>query len=31
MELERVANLLGGMRILRRAIWEPLDAHEMLL
>jgi putative toxin-antitoxin system antitoxin component (TIGR02293 family) len=31
MELERVADLLGGTRILRRAIRDPLDAHEMLL
>lgn len=31
MELERVANLLGGPRILRRALRNSLDAHEMLL
>lgn len=30
-ELERVANLLGGAKILRRSITSPLDAHELLL
>ncbi len=30
-ELERVADLLGGARILRRPVRTPLDAHEMLL
>lgn len=29
-ELERVTDLLGGARILRRVIRNPLDAHEML-
>jgi putative toxin-antitoxin system antitoxin component (TIGR02293 family) len=31
MELERVANLLGGPRILRHPIRNSLDAHEILL
>ncbi len=31
MELERVASLLGGTRILRRKLRNSLDAHEMLL
>jgi putative toxin-antitoxin system antitoxin component (TIGR02293 family) len=31
VEVERVAGLLGGARILRRKIKNPLDAHEMLL
>ncbi len=31
MELERVANLLGGAEVLQRPIRNPLDAHEMLL
>jgi putative toxin-antitoxin system antitoxin component (TIGR02293 family) len=31
MELQRVADLLGGARILRRQLRNPLDAHEMLL
>lgn len=30
-ELQRVASLLGGRRILRRSLRSPLDAHEMLL
>src|SRR5215212_3520591 len=30
-QLERVAELLGGSRILRRRLSSPLDAHEMLL
>lgn len=30
-ELQRVAALLGGKRILRRQLRGPLDAHEMLL
>jgi putative toxin-antitoxin system antitoxin component (TIGR02293 family) len=30
-ELQRVADLLGGARILRRKLSNPLDAHEMLL
>ena len=29
--LQRVAALLGGARILRRTLKNPLDAHEMLL
>ena len=31
MELERIAALLGGRRVLRRVPRNPLDAHEMLL
>ena len=31
LELQRVANLLGGARILRHSLKNPLDAHEMLL
>lgn len=31
LDVERVAMLLGGSRILRRRIRSPLDAHEMLL
>jgi putative toxin-antitoxin system antitoxin component (TIGR02293 family) len=31
VELQRVADLLGGTRILRRPLRNPLDAHEMLL
>lgn len=31
MDLERVANLLGGRRVLRRKLRSALDAHEMLL
>lgn len=31
VELQRVADLLGGPRILRRKLRNPLDAHEMLL
>lgn len=31
LELERVANLLGGAPILRRSIRSPLDAHELIL
>jgi putative toxin-antitoxin system antitoxin component (TIGR02293 family) len=31
IELERVASLLGGTRILRRELRSALDAHEMLL
>jgi len=31
VELQRVADLLGGARILRRKLRNPLDAHEMLL
>ncbi|WP_245257385.1 type II RES/Xre toxin-antitoxin system antitoxin [Methylocapsa acidiphila] len=31
VELQRVADLLGGSRILRRKLKNPLDAHEMLL
>jgi putative toxin-antitoxin system antitoxin component (TIGR02293 family) len=30
-ELQRVAELLGGSRVLRRPVKSPLDAHEMLL
>jgi len=30
-QLARVAELLGGSRILRRRLTSPLDAHEMLL
>lgn len=30
-ELQRVAALLGGTRILGRSLEDPLDAHEMLL
>lgn len=30
-ELQRVADLLGGTKILRRPLRNPLDAHEMLL
>jgi putative toxin-antitoxin system antitoxin component (TIGR02293 family) len=30
IELERVANLLGGARVLRHPLRTPLDAHEML-
>ena len=30
-ELRRVAELLGGKRVLRRTLRNPLDAHEMLL
>ena len=30
-QLERVAQLLGGPRILQRELRNPLDAHEMLL
>ena len=30
-ELQRVAELLGGPRVLRHALNNPLDAHEMLL
>jgi putative toxin-antitoxin system antitoxin component (TIGR02293 family) len=30
-ELQRVANLLGGSRVLRRRLSNSLDAHEMLL
>ncbi len=29
--LERVADLLGGTRVLQRHLKDPLDAHEMLL
>ena len=29
--LERVADLLGGTRVLQRNLKDPLDAHEMLL
>lgn len=31
MELQRIANLLGGPRILRHRLTNPLDAHELLL
>jgi len=31
MELQRVANLLGGARVLRLRLRTPLDAHELLL
>lgn len=31
MELERVARLLGGTQVLRRALQSPLDAHDMIL
>jgi uncharacterized protein (DUF2384 family) len=31
VELQRVADLLGGSKILRRKLRNPLDAHEMLL
>ena len=31
VELQRVVDLLGGTRILRRPLRNPLDAHEMLL
>ena len=31
VEVQRVADLLGGKRILGRAINHPLDAHELLL
>lgn len=31
LEIERVVNLLGGPRILRRPVRNPLDAHEILL
>lgn len=31
LDLERVANLLGGVRILRHPLRNPLDAHELLL
>jgi putative toxin-antitoxin system antitoxin component (TIGR02293 family) len=31
MELERVTKLLGGDRVLRRALRNTLDAHEMLV
>jgi putative toxin-antitoxin system antitoxin component (TIGR02293 family) len=30
-ELQRVADLLGGSRVLRHRVDDPLDAHEMLL
>lgn len=30
-ELQRVADLLGGVRVLRHTLNNPLDAHEMLL
>lgn len=30
-EIPRVAGLLGGARVLRRAVNSPLDAHELLL
>jgi putative toxin-antitoxin system antitoxin component (TIGR02293 family) len=30
-ELQRVADLLGGERVLRHKLTSPLDAHEMLL
>ena len=30
-ELQQVANLLGGTRLLRHKLRNPLDAHEMLL
>lgn len=30
-ELQRVADLLGGARVLRRPVRTPLDAHEVLL
>lgn len=30
-ELQRVAALLGGTRVLRHALSNPLDAHEMLV
>ena len=30
-DLERVADLLGGVRVLRHTLRSPLDAHEMLL
>jgi putative toxin-antitoxin system antitoxin component (TIGR02293 family) len=31
MELERVATLLGGRRLLRATVKSPLDAHEVIL
>jgi len=31
MELERVATLLGGRRMLRATVKSPLDAHEVIL
>lgn len=31
VELQRVADLLGGTRVLRRQLRNPLDAHEMIL
>jgi putative toxin-antitoxin system antitoxin component (TIGR02293 family) len=31
VKLARVADLLGGARLLRRQLMNPLDAHEMLL
>lgn len=31
LELQRVVELLGGARVLRQALANPLDAHEMLL
>ncbi|MCI0599164.1 MAG: DUF2384 domain-containing protein [Beijerinckiaceae bacterium] len=30
-ELQRVAELLGGTRVLKRQVRNPLDAHDMLL
>ena len=30
-ELQRVADLLGGARILRRSVASPLEAHELIL
>jgi putative toxin-antitoxin system antitoxin component (TIGR02293 family) len=30
-ELQRVTDLLGGQRVLRQAVRDPIEAHEMLL